>query len=296
MDVEGRKAGRTERGKPEGSGDPSFDHARINDVLPVDEHVEEVLTQDGARVRRFGVYLLPNLITTGTLAAGFVVLVCGLKQNYELASFALVFAIACDGLDGRVARLANAQSVFGTEYDSLSDMVAFGVAPALLLFSWAEPSMGTVAWAASLIFMACAAMRLARFNSHADEAGQRLFQGMPSPPAAGLVTFMIWVAASHGAHGDQLPAPVAAAVIGVTLSAALLMVSNIGYLSFKELLSPRGRVPFAFLMFLVLLVALVMIDPQRILLGMALVYFVSGPLATLYRVARHGLRSAKPAR
>ena len=277
------------------SGDPSSDHARINDMLPVDEHVEEAPDRDGRRGRQRGIYLLPNLITTGTLAAGFVMLVCALQGQYELASFAMFFAMACDGLDGRVARLANAQSAFGTEYDSLSDMVAFGVAPALLLFSWAQAALDTVAWGAALLFMACVAMRLARFNSHAGEAGERLFHGMPSPPAAALVTFMIWTADSHGMRAEHVPIEVAVAVIGTTVSVALLMVSNVSYLSFKELLSPRGRVPFAFLTFLVLLLALVMIHPQRVLLGMASVYFVSGPVAAMYRAARNAL-STKLAR
>ncbi len=282
---------------PTRKNDPlSPGHAKLNEMLSMDEHVEEGLTRDGRRVRRFGIYLLPNLITTGTLFAGFVILVSALRGNYEVASFAMFFAMVCDGLDGRIARLSNAQSRFGVEYDSLSDMVAFGVAPALVLFSWAEPPLGKGAWAVSFIFMAAAALRLARFNSRASgEFGRKLFQGMPSPPAAALVMFMVWNLDSHGITGSAMPPQATAVVVCVTLFAALLMVSNISYLSFKELLSSRGRVPFAFLLFLVLLLGVVMLDPQRVLLGMASTYFLSGPVVTLYHAIGRRLKPTKPA-
>ncbi|HBQ01486.1 MAG TPA: CDP-diacylglycerol--serine O-phosphatidyltransferase, partial [Gammaproteobacteria bacterium] len=157
-------------------------------LLPIDEH-EELVSEGGKQVRRRGIYLLPNLLTLGALFAGFYAVIAGMSGNFNEAGWAILIAGILDGLDGRIARLTNTQSAFGAEFDSLSDMVSFGVAPALIMFSWAFELLGNVGWAASFIYMSCAAMRLARFNVQLGTVDKRFFVGLASPLAAALVTF-----------------------------------------------------------------------------------------------------------
>ena len=257
--------------------------------LPVDEHEEEV-SVGGQKVRMRGVYLLPNLLTTGALFAGFYAIVAGMNAQFEAASIAIFVAMFFDGLDGRVARLTNTQSAFGVQYDSLSDMVSFGVAPALVSFSWALSSMGKFGWAATFIYVAGAALRLARFNTQVGTTDNSFFRGLASPAAAALLASLVWSCSDPelGLVGDDIPVALKFIVALVTAGAGLLMVSNFRYYSFKKF-DLKKRVPFALMLVLVLVVGVVTIDPPRILLLIAITYALSGPGQLLWQRA-HGPR------
>jgi len=244
---------------------------------------EAVRDNDAAepRVRR-GIYLLPNLITTGALFAGFYAIVAGMNSKFIAASLAMFIAMALDAIDGRVARWTRTESHFGAEYDSLSDMVAFGVAPALVAFSWGLSMLGQIGWVVTFIYMACAALRLARFNTKGDSAS---FTGLASPSAAAVIACCIWIAAESGAAGE--PSLFTAAVMaGVTLCVALLMVSPFRYFS-PKLFDVKGRVPFLTLVLVVFVFAVLMADPPRVLLFMSLAYALSGPVQTFWRRYRN---------
>lgn len=253
--------------------------------LPIDEHVEEV-SEGGRRIRRRGVYLLPNLLTTGALFAGFYAIVAGMNGQFDAAAIAIFVAMFFDGLDGRVARLTHTQSAFGVQYDSLSDVVSFGVAPALVTFSWALSALGKVGWAAAFLYVAGAALRLARFNTEAVLPDHdRFFHGLPSPAAAALLASLVWSATDFGLLGEELPFVVAALAALLTAAAGVLMVSNFRYQSFKKF-DLRRRVPFVIILALVLAVGLVTVDPPRILLLIALAYALSGPVQFLFERRR----------
>lgn len=240
--------------------------------LPVDEHIEEELSASGAKVRAKGVYLLPNLITTGALFSGFYAIIAGMSGNFEAAAIAIFAAMILDGLDGRVARLTDTQSAFGVQYDSLSDMVSFGLAPALVVFSWGLEPLGKLGWAAAFLYTACAALRLARFNTQVDSVDKGVFVGLASPTAAAIVASMVWA-------GNETQVGTGLAIVAalVTVAAGLLMVSNFHYTSFKKL-DFRGRVPFVMMLVIILGFSLVTIDPPRVLLVIAIVYTFSGPV------------------
>ena len=223
---------------------PKQPHEQIHyeNLLPVDEHEEEV-SIDGRKERRRGIYLLPNLFTTGALFSGFYAIVAGMHGKFEIAAIAIFVAMIFDGLDGRVARLTNTQSKFGAEYDSLSDMVSFGVAPALVMFSWALNELGKFGWAVAFIYVACAALRLARFNTQIDTADKNYFSGLASPAAAAVVAAMVWVSAEEGWVAAELPIGMALLAGILTAAMGFLMISSIKYNSFKGL-DLRGRVPF----------------------------------------------------
>jgi CDP-diacylglycerol---serine O-phosphatidyltransferase len=248
-------------------------------LLPVDEHVEEV-TENGKRVRRRGVYLLPNLFTTAALFSGFYAIIAGMHGNFESAAIAIFVAMILDGLDGRVARLTNTASEFGVQYDSLSDMVSFGLAPALVMFSWALSDLGKFGWAVAFIYTAGAALRLARFNTQVDVVDKRYFIGLASPAAAAVIAGMVWA----GYELDMAGRPSLIAGL-VTAAMGLLMVSNVKYSSFKEF-DFRRRVPFVFILAVVLVFGLVTIDPPRILLAVFACYALSGPALWVWRL-RH---------
>ena len=238
----------------------------------------EVFEEDGPQGRpRRGVFLLPNLFTTGALFAGFYAILAAFNGDFAQAAIAVLIAGILDGMDGGVARLTNTQSRFGAEYDSLSDCVAFGVAPALVAWSWGLSELGNVGWAAAFIYLACGALRLARFNvGRGGDEDKRYFTGLPSPSGAGLVATMVWLGASRGIEGHDI----AWLVAGVTVVAALLMVSSIPYNSFKEL--RIGRVPFRVLLGVIVLLAIVFIDPPLVLLVAAVLYVSSGPVVALW--------------
>ncbi|MCH9691942.1 MAG: CDP-diacylglycerol--serine O-phosphatidyltransferase [Gammaproteobacteria bacterium] len=248
--------------------------------LPVAEHIEEEVSASGKKVRARGIYLLPNLITTGALFSGFYAIVAGMGGNFEAAAIAIFVAMLLDGLDGRVARLTNTQSAFGVQYDSLSDMVSFGLAPALVVFSWALDKLGKFGWAAAFIYVACGALRLARFNTQVGTVDKNFFIGLNSPSAAAIVASMVW------AGFDLEVGSGLAFIVGVvTIAVGLLMVSNIRYSSFKGV-DFKGRVPFVMMLAVILIFALVTIDPPRVLMSIAIVYTFSGPVAWIWRRLR----------
>lgn len=254
--------------------------------LPIDDHIEEV-SENGRKVRRRGVYLLPNLFTTAALFSGFYAIIAGMNGNFENAAIAIFVAGVLDGLDGRVARLTNTSSAFGVQYDSLSDMVSFGLAPALVMFNWGLQPIGKYGWGVAFAFTACAALRLARFNTQADTADKRYFTGLASPAAAGLIAATVWLG-----HLTDVGIELAVFAGFLTLAAALLMVSNIRYYSFKGL-DVRGRVPFVAILAVVLLFVVIAANPDVMLLVIAAVYALSGPALWLWRLRRRALGSIR---
>lgn len=258
--------------------------ANLESLILIDEHEEEVHV-DGKTVRRKGIYLLPNLFTTAALFAGFYAVVSGINGKFEISAIAIFVAMIFDGLDGRVARLTHTQSKFGAEYDSLSDMVSFGVAPALVMFSWALSDLGKLGWAAAFIYLACAALRLARFNTQIDTADSNYFSGLPSPAAAAVIAGIIWVASDERWVGSGLPVELAVLAALATAVTGFLMILNVPYNSFKGL-DLKGRVPFVVMILIILVFGLVMSDPPRILLAVFLLYALSGPVRAGYKKLR----------
>lgn len=236
------------------------------------------MTDMESRSKSRAVYLLPNLFTTAALFSGFYAVVAGMHGQFEAAATAIFIAMILDGFDGRVARLIDGESEFGAQFDSMSDLVAFGVAPALVSLSWALSSLGKVGWMAAFIFLAGAALRLARFNAMIGTVDKKYFVGLASPPAAALVAALVWVSSQDGSVADKSMAWLGAAVV---TSAGLLMVSNFKYYSFKNF-DIKGRVPFVALLAIVVVFAIVFIDPAPILFGLAFVYALSGPVMFLF--------------
>ncbi len=242
--------------------------------------------------RRSGIYLLPNLLTTGALFAGFYAIIGAIDGNYQNSAIALFVAMALDGLDGRIARLTGTESEFGQQYDSLSDLVCFGVAPAIIVYQWGLVRLaeygwiwGKVGWLAAFIYAVAAALRLARFNVSTQSADRRFFEGLPSPSAAGLVVSMVWLGTELGWSGGF-----ALAFAGIVASAAGgLMVSHFAYFSFKEI-SPRGRVSFTYFFVIPLTFVLIALNPPTVIFSMACAYALSGPLLTAWRWRRRRSR------
>jgi CDP-diacylglycerol--serine O-phosphatidyltransferase len=232
----------------------------------------------GGRSRRRGVYLLPNLFTTAALFSGFYAVLAANAGRFEAAALGIFAALVLDGFDGRIARITHTQSDFGAEYDSLSDMVAFGVAPALVAYEWALSGLGKLGWLAAFVYTAAAALRLARFNTQVGIADKRWFQGLPSPAAAAIIAGGIWIGVDNGVQGSSVS--LIAALL--TAAAGLLMVSNFRYQSFK-VLDLQGRVPFMVSVLVMLGFALVVLDPPILLFLMFLGYAASGPVFTWAR-------------
>lgn len=245
-------------------------------LLPFDEHIEEVQEGD-KKVRHRGVYLLPNLFTTAALFSGFYAIIAAMNGRFEAAAIAIFVAMVLDGMDGRVARLTNTSSAFGEQYDSLSDMVSFGLAPALVVFNWALVDLGKLGWASAFAFAACGALRLARFNTQIGTVDKGVFVGLASPSAAALLAAMVW-----SGHDVNVSLPLAILAMVVTVLAALLMVSNVRYTSFKNI-DFRGRVPFVAMLVVVLIFVVITIDPARVLLVMATLYALSGPACWVWK-------------
>ncbi|MDX1451208.1 MAG: CDP-diacylglycerol--serine O-phosphatidyltransferase [Oleiphilaceae bacterium] len=246
------------------------------------ESVEQVTAEEGdvapqKSKRGRGIYLLPNLFTTASLFSGFYAIVAAMNGHFDNAAIAIFVSMVLDGLDGRVARLTNTQSEFGAEYDSLADMVAFGVAPALVAFSLNLQALGNLGWIATFIYVAGAALRLARFNTQIGSVDKRYFVGLPSPSAAAVVAGFVWAVHTF----DQTRALSILTVL-IVAGAGVLMVSNVLYYSFKEF-DVKRRVPFAALLLMVLLFAVIAIEPSTVLLGGFLIYALSGPVMALWR-------------
>jgi CDP-diacylglycerol--serine O-phosphatidyltransferase len=222
-------------------------------------------------LRKRGIYLLPNAFTTLNLFAGFYAIVQGMNHEYEKAAVAIFIAMVLDSLDGRVARLTRTQSAFGAEYDSLTDMVSFGAAPALIMYEWALRDLGRVGWIASFVYCAGAALRLARFNTQLSVADKRWFTGLPSPAAAALVAGMIWVFNDYQVSGGDVKWFAAA----VTVYAGVTMVTSVKFYSGKDI-NLRRAVPFSVALVFLLALALVALEPPMLLWGLMLAYGVSG--------------------
>ena len=225
------------------------------------------------RVRRRGIYLLPNLFTTASLFAGFYAIVQAMNGRFDQAAIAIFVAMVLDSLDGRVARLTKTQSAFGAEYDSLSDMVSFGAAPALIVYEWSLRGMGKLGWIAAFVYVAGAALRLARFNTMLEVADKRYFQGLPSPAAAALVAGFVWIADDNAID----PESIRWVAWAVTVFAGLTMVSNLKYYSFKTI-NLRRSVPFAVVILIVLFIVLISYQPSVVPFAGFVVYAISGYL------------------
>ncbi|VAW85471.1 CDP-diacylglycerol--serine O-phosphatidyltransferase [hydrothermal vent metagenome] len=234
--------------------------------------------------RRPGIYLLPNLFTTAGLFAGFYGIVAAIGGRYEEAAIAIFVAIVMDGMDGRIARMTNTQSDFGAEYDSLVDMVAFGLAPALIVYEWALQPLGKIGWLIAFVYVAATALRLARFNTQASALGKRYFQGLASPAAAGLIAGLVWFVDDAGMTGAE----VAYIAAFLTLAAGVLMVSNVRYRSFKDI-DFKGKIRFVIVLFIVLGLVFISIAPPQVLFLLALIYAGSGPLLTLMSLRKKRL-------
>ena len=251
------------------------------------------LIEPGLRER--SIYLLPNLFTTGALFAGFYAIVQSMNGKFEHAAVAIFIAMVMDGLDGRVARLTNTQSAFGAEYDSLSDMVSFGVAPALVMYVWALKPLGKLGWIAAFIYCACAALRLARFNTKLDDSDKRYFQGLPSPAAAALLAGLVWVSFDNGVNGAEVFLgwlKMKWVAWGITIFAGLSMVSDLKYYSGKDI-NLRSSVPFVVILLIVLAFVLISYSPPEVLFFVSSLYGLSG--YALWAKRRLDARSAPPA-
>jgi CDP-diacylglycerol--serine O-phosphatidyltransferase len=243
----------------------------------------EILMETDKTIRRRGIYLLPNLLTSAALFAGFYSIISGINGKFEPAAIGIIVAGLLDGLDGRVARMTNTQSDFGEQYDSLSDLISFGLAPALLAFNWSLSSLseistlaGKLGWLAAFLFVACAALRLARFNTQVGIADKRYFQGLASPAAAGTLVFTIWFFVDNGVAGEVVRWLIFFEIIAL----AILMFSRVRYFSFKA--GPRGdKVPAIWLLLAVLIIVLLALDPPIMGMIFGITYVLSGLLITV---------------
>jgi len=245
-----------------------------------------------------GIFLLPNLFTTGALFAGFYAIIAAMKGHFDTAAIAIFVAMLLDGLDGRVARLTNTQSAFGAEYDSLSDMVSFGVAPALVMYEWtlvnlADVSVlwGKLGWLAAFIYTTCTALRLARFNTQIGVADKRYFQGLACPAGAAVVMGAVWVCENYGISSHD----VIYAAFVLTLVVGMLMVSKFPYYSFKDL-DLRKKVPFVAVLMVMLIFVFLSIEPPTVLFSGFFLYMLSGPIISLFRWNRNRQRLAGSAK
>jgi CDP-diacylglycerol--serine O-phosphatidyltransferase len=241
-------------------------------------------------IRRRGIYILPNLFTTAALFAGFFAIVQAMNGRFEVSAVAIFLAMVFDGLDGRVARLTHTQSAFGAEYDSLSDMVSFGAAPALVVYEWALKGLGKLGWIAAFIYCAGAALRLARFNTNIDVVDKRYFQGLPSPAAAALVAGLVWVMIDNGWSGEEARWYACA----LTIFAGVTMVSSVRYYSGKDI-NLRKSVPFMMVVAFAVGFALVSSYPPGVLFALFLIYALSGYVPAAIRLFRRKKTQMPPA-
>jgi CDP-diacylglycerol--serine O-phosphatidyltransferase len=246
--------------------------------------------------RRKGIYVLPNLFTLAALFGGFYAIVMAINGRFDQAAVGIFCAMVLDSLDGRVARMTNTQSAFGEQMDSLSDMVSFGAAPAIISYVWALQGLGRWGWIAAFVYCACAALRLARFNVNTTVVDKRYFQGLPSPAAAALVAGFIWLLTENGLKGTgvlelgALALSVPWVMFVLALYAGLTMVTNVPFYSFKDV-SMKKSVPFAVIVLIALGIAVINIDPPTVMFGVFVVYGLSGYVVYAVRRAR-GVRTS----
>ena len=241
------------------------------------------------RIRRRGIYLLPNLFTTAALFAGFYAIVQAMNLTFDLAAIAIFYAMVLDALDGRVARLTRTQSAFGAEYDSLSDMVSFGAAPALVMYEWVLRDMGKLGWIAAFVYCVCTALRLARFNTMLDVADKRWFTGIPSPAAAALVAGFVFIVDDYNID----PLTIKWWAFGVTVFAGLTMVSNLKYWSFKSI-NLKKSVPFVAILLIAVAIALLSYQPAIVLFAGFVLYALSGYVVSGWQLLRRQRTGASP--
>jgi CDP-diacylglycerol--serine O-phosphatidyltransferase len=252
----------------------NLDHKEDEHNLRDQDHLEKMPQR--------GIYLLPNLLTTAALFAGFYSIVAAMKTHFEIAAIAIFVAMIADGLDGRVARLTNTQSAFGAQYDSISDMVAFGIAPALVIYSWSLSHLGKLGWLAAFVYAAATALRLARFNTQVGDAqDKQYFQGLPCPSAAGIMASIVWMGSVYDLEGLTIAVPLSLATIAV----ATLMVSTIRYSSFKSV-DFKGKVPFVTIVLAVFIIAAIALEPPEMLFALFFLYVLSGPFNTLWQLRK----------
>ncbi|EHR71818.1 CDP-diacylglycerol--serine O-phosphatidyltransferase [Burkholderiales bacterium JOSHI_001] len=247
----------------------------MNEPVDPADDLDVAEPAEAPRPRRKGIYALPNAITLSALFASFYAIVMAGNGRFETACIAIFAAAVLDSLDGRVARMTNTQSAFGEQMDSLADMVSFGAAPALIVYQWALKDMGKLGWIPAFVYIAGAALRLARFNVNIGVVDKRYFQGLPSPAAAALVMGLIWVVDDAGLRGVSKIDWVAWSAFAVTLFAGLTMVTNAPFYSFK-VFGGRRTVPFIVLVAIMLGIALISLDPPRVLFGLFCLYGLSG--------------------
>ncbi len=245
-------------------------------------------SEDQMRPRNRGIYLLPNAFTTANLFCGFFAVVQAMNQRFEIAAIAIFFALVMDGMDGRVARMTNTQSAFGEQYDSLTDMVSFGVAPALIAYEWVLKDLGKWGWLAAFAYCAGAALRLARFNTNIGVVDKRFFQGLPSPAAASLIAGFVWLAVDNKLPIKELALPWVMFVL--TIYAGITMVSNAMFYSGKAL-DVRYRAPFGVMILVIIGFILVSSDPPVALFGLFVAYAISGYVFWVWQ--KIGLRKKK---
>jgi CDP-diacylglycerol--serine O-phosphatidyltransferase len=238
------------------------------------------------RKPRKGIYVLPNLFTLAALFGGFYAIVMAMNDRFEMAAIGVFCAMVLDSLDGRVARMTNTQSAFGEQMDSLADMVSFGAAPALISYEWALKGAGRWGWVAAFVYISCAALRLARFNVSTSVVDRRFFQGLPSPAAAALVMGFIWVMNDMGYQGSEVMWP----MFAMCLYSGLTMVTNVPFYSFKDV-QMKKSVPFAVIVMLALVIAVINIDPPIVLFALFMVYGLSGYALYAWRRAK-GLQTS----
>lgn len=240
-----------------------------------------------------GIYLLPNLFTTSAMFAGFYSIIVAHNGHYKVAGISIIVAMVLDGFDGRVARMTNTSTAFGAEYDSLADMISFGMAPAFLMYSWSlsslsEAQFGQLSWVIPFVYTACCGLRLARFNVAVGTADKRFFQGLACPSAAAILASFVWVMSGLGISGHDLVIPACI----LTLSSGVAMVSTFLYYSFKDLGDNR-KVPFAMLLGLLLLFVVTAVDPPKMILIASILYGLSGPVYYIFRLYRKRNRSGR---
>lgn len=247
-----------------------------------DPHPDPEIDDSPPRPRRKGVYVLPNLFTLAALFGGFYAIVMAMNGRFEQAAVGVFCAMVLDSLDGRIARMTNTQSTFGEQMDSLSDMVSFGAAPALIVYEWALKGMGKAGWVAAFVYCSCAALRLARFNTNLTVVDKRYFQGLPSPAAAAVVMGFIWLMDDAGYRQSDMHGWLAGLAMALTLVAGLTMVTNLPFYSFKEF-SLKRTVPFVVIVALALAIALINLHPPIVLFAVFCLYASSGYVVYVWR-------------
>ena len=241
-----------------------------------------LLKMDSERYKSRGIYLLPNLFTTAGLFAGFYAIISAMRGDFKSSAIAIFIALIMDILDGRIARITNTQSNFGAEYDSLADMVSFGLAPALVIFQWSLLDMGQLGWMIAFIYTACTALRLARFNTQVGIEDRRYFQGLPSPAAAACLACWVWLGTTNSIDVSLIRG----IALVLTFLCGILMVSTVRYYSLKDI-NIRGKVPFVMLLVIILIIALIANAPPIILFSSFFIYTLSGPIFTLIKIRQH---------